>query len=149
GIASGVAARLSQISSSKCSRSATLSAKASFSTLLMDAISTPHFETARAPGRMAPSISGGAQRRLQARVIIARSSGPRRRPPSLAFQSISPGYDLEFAVDGLFHRYDGVHLEPKRGEHRTEFVNGHQIVALHEHVPAPLAHSDHKEVDLE
>lgn len=40
-----------------------------------------------------------------------------RRPPSLAFQSIPPRNDLEFAANGLFHRDDGVHLESKRREH--------------------------------
>src|ERR1051326_4341995 len=68
---------------------------------------------------------------------------------SFAFQAISPVDDLEFAADGFFDRDDGVHLEHERWEHRTEFVNGHQIVALHQHVPAPFADSDHKEVDLE
>ncbi len=68
---------------------------------------------------------------------------------SVSFQSISPGDDLEFAADGFFDRDDGVHLEHERREHRTEFVNGHRIVAFHQHVPAPLADSDHKEVDLE
>src|SRR5438477_10170558 len=71
------------------------------------------------------------------------------REPLLAFQPISPGDHLEFAAYGFFDRYDGVHLEHERREHRTEFVNGHQIVAFHQHVPAPLADTDHKEVDLE
>ena len=68
---------------------------------------------------------------------------------SFAFQAIAPGNDLEFAADGFFDRDDGVHLEPERREHRAEFVNRHQIAAFHQHVPAPLADSDHKEVDLE
>src|SRR5439155_7440384 len=34
-------------------------------------------------------------------------------------------------------------------KHRTELVNGHRIVAFHQHVPAPLADSDHEEFDLE
>src|SRR5438045_823313 len=70
-------------------------------------------------------------------------------PTSFAFQAISPGDDVEFPADGFFDRDDGVHLEHERRQHRTEFVNGHQIVAFHQHVPAPLADSDYKKVDLE
>src|SRR5690349_9758234 len=69
--------------------------------------------------------------------------------PSLVFQPISPGDNFEFAADGFVDRYDRVHLEHERREHRTEFVNGHQIIAFHQHVTAPLPDSDHKEVDLE
>src|SRR5258705_2359408 len=65
------------------------------------------------------------------------------------FQTVSPGDDLEFAADGFFDRDDGMHLEHERRKHRTEFVNSHRIVAFHQHVPAPLADSDHEEVDLE
>src|SRR5436190_18635976 len=74
----------------------------------------------------------------------------RRLPPaSLAFQAVSPGDDLEFAPDGVFDRDDGVHLEDERGQHRTELVNGHGVVAFHQHVPAPLADPDDEELDLE
>jgi len=68
---------------------------------------------------------------------------------SLALQPISPGDNLEFAADGFFDRYNGVHLKHERRKHRTEFVNGHQIVAFHQHVAPPLPHSNHEEVDLE
>ena len=77
------------------------------------------------------------------------SFGRSRRLSSLAFQSISPGDDFEFAAHGFFDRDYGVHLEHECGEHRTELVNGHQIVAFHQHMPTPFADSDHKEVDLE
>lgn len=42
-----------------------------------------------------------------------------------------------------------MHLEYERRKHRTEFVDGHGVVTLHEHVAAPLADADHKKVDLE
>src|SRR5690349_16954639 len=73
--------------------------------------------------------------------ITSRSSRP--------FQAISPGDDLELASHGFFHRNDGVHFEHECREHRTELVNGHQIVAFHQHVAAPLADADHEEVNLE
>src|SRR2546423_12678135 len=73
----------------------------------------------------------------------------RRRSPSLAFQSISPSNYLELAADGFLDRNDGSRLEYESRKHRTELVNGHRIVAFHQHVPAPLADSDHEEFDLE
>src|SRR5205814_1817342 len=53
---------------------------------------------------------------------LGRRPGRSRRgwPPSLAFQSISPGNDLEFAADGFLDRNDGSRLEYERRKHRTE-----------------------------
>ncbi len=70
-------------------------------------------------------------------------------PVLLAFQSISPGYYLEFTADGFLDLNHRVHLENERRKHRTEFMNGHQIVTFHQHVPTPFADSDHEEIDLE
>ena len=42
------------------------------------------------------------------------------RRASLAFQSISPGDDFEFAADSFFDRDDGMHLEHECREHRAE-----------------------------
>lgn len=72
-----------------------------------------------------------------------------RTASSLGFQSIPPGDDFEFAADRFFDRDYGVHLEHECREHRTELVNSYQIVALHQHISAPLADSDYKEVDFE
>ena len=81
------------------------------------------------------------------RVVVGRSRW--RRPPSLAFQSISPGNYLEFAADGFLDRNDGSYLEHESRKHRTKLVNGHEIVALEQHVAAPFANSYHEEFDLE
>src|SRR6185295_14262280 len=70
-------------------------------------------------------------------------------PPSLLFQSISPGNYLQFAADSFFDRNDGMHLEYESGKHRTEFVNGHRIVTFHQHMPIPLANSYYEEFNLE
>ncbi len=67
----------------------------------------------------------------------------------MAFQSISPRDDFEFAADGFLDRNNRMHLEHERRQHLTELVDGHQIVAFHQHMPAPLADPDHKEIDLE
>jgi len=65
------------------------------------------------------------------------------------FQAISPGDDFEFAADGFFDRITGCTSNTKRGKHRAEFVNGHQIVAFPLACARPTRPSDHKEVDLE
>ena len=70
-------------------------------------------------------------------------------PRSLALQSIPPGNDLELAADGFLDRNDGSRLEYESREHRAEFVNGQRIVAVHQHMPTPLANSYHEEFDLE
>src|SRR6266404_1608902 len=70
-------------------------------------------------------------------------------PPSLAFQSISPGNYLEFAADGFLDRNDGSRFEYESRKHRTKLVNGHRIVALYQHMPTPLTDSYHEEFDLE
>jgi|SRR5271170_5625531 len=70
-------------------------------------------------------------------------------PVLFAFESISPGDYLEFAADGFLDLNHRVHLENESRKHRTEFVNGHRIVAFHQHVPTPFADADHEELDLE
>src|SRR5204863_707862 len=67
----------------------------------------------------------------------------------LAFQSISPADDLELAADGFFDRDDRSYLEHEGRKHRTELVNGHEVVALEQHVSAPFANAYHEEFDLE
>src|SRR4051812_13427417 len=68
---------------------------------------------------------------------------------SLAFQSVAPGDDLEFAADCILDRYDWVDLEYECRQHRAKLVDGDGIVAFHQHVPAPFTDSYYEEVDLE
>src|SRR6478672_12321977 len=77
-----------------------------------------------------------------------RGFGVRVRSSS-AFQTVAPGNHLELAAHGLLDRDDRSHLEHERGKHRAELVDGHRIVALHQHVPTPLADSYDEEFDLE
>src|SRR5437870_8788292 len=72
-----------------------------------------------------------------------------RWPPSLAFQSISPGNYLELAADSFLDRNDGSRLEYESRKHRAKLMNGHRIVALYQHMPTPLADPYHEEFDLE
>src|SRR5438067_824002 len=68
---------------------------------------------------------------------------------SLAFQSVAPGHYLEFAPDCVLHADHGMHLKHKCREHGAKLVNGYRIVAFHQHVPTPLAHTHHEKFNLE
>src|SRR6185369_4957082 len=80
---------------------------------------------------------------------VSPRSGRSRRPPSLAFQSISPGNYFEFATDSVLDRDDGSRLEYESRKHRTKFVNRQRIVTVYQHVTTPLTDSHHEEFDLE
>jgi hypothetical protein len=68
---------------------------------------------------------------------------------SLAIQAIAPGDYFEFATNGVLDGDYRVHLEYEGREHRAKLVNGYWIVALHQHMPTPLAHADYEKLDLE
>src|ERR1700674_457329 len=68
---------------------------------------------------------------------------------SLAFQSVAPGDCFEFDPDCVLDGDHGARLEYKGREHRAKLVNRQRIVALHQHMPTPLAHTDYKYLDLE
>ena len=68
---------------------------------------------------------------------------------SLAFQTVAPGYGFEFDPDCVL---DGDHrsrLEFESRVGRAELVYGQRIVAVHQHVSTPLAHSHYEQLDLE
>src|SRR5947207_10210489 len=68
---------------------------------------------------------------------------------SLPFESIAPGNRLEFDPDSVLDGNHGPRLEYKRRPGRANLVNGRRILAVHQHVPTPLAHSHHEQLDLE
>jgi hypothetical protein len=68
---------------------------------------------------------------------------------SLAFQFVAPGDCFEFDPDCVHDRDYGAHLEFKLRERRAKLVNRQGIVAVHQHMPTPLAHTDYEELDLE
>src|SRR5208283_5373392 len=68
---------------------------------------------------------------------------------SVAVQSVAPGDYFEFAPDCVLDADYGVHLEYKCREHRAELVNREWVVPLHQHMPAPLAHTNYEKLDLE
>src|ERR1700692_1919072 len=68
---------------------------------------------------------------------------------SLAFQAFAPGDYFEFAPNCLLDADHGVHLEYKCREHRAKLVNRQRIVAFHQHMPTPLAHTNYEKLDLE
>src|SRR6266567_2793291 len=68
---------------------------------------------------------------------------------SLAFEAIAPGNRFEFDPDSLLDGNHGSCLEYKSWPGRAYLVNGRRIVAVHQHMPAPLAHAHHEQLDLE
>jgi hypothetical protein len=68
---------------------------------------------------------------------------------SLAFQSVAPGDCFEFDPDCVLDGNYGARPEFKCGERRAKLVNRQRIVAVHQHMPTPLAHTHYKKLDLE
>src|SRR5712692_10146636 len=68
---------------------------------------------------------------------------------SLAFESIAPCNRFEFDPDSILDGNHGSCLELKSRPCRAYLVNGQRIVAVHQHMPAPLAHSHDEQLDLE
>src|SRR5208282_2758339 len=69
--------------------------------------------------------------------------------PSLARQSVALGHHFEFRPDCVRDGNYRTCLHRKCREHRTKLVNRQRIVAVHQQVPAPIAHTNHEELDLE
>src|SRR5437773_223239 len=68
---------------------------------------------------------------------------------SLAFEAIAPGNRFEFDPDSLLDGNHGSCLEYKSRPGRAYLVNGRRIIAVHQHMPTPLAHAHHEQLDLE
>jgi hypothetical protein len=68
---------------------------------------------------------------------------------SLAFQSVAPGDYFEFTPDCVLNGDYRVHLEHEGRKHGTKLVNRQRIVAFHQHMPTPLAHTNYEKLDLE
>src|ERR1700674_2051475 len=68
---------------------------------------------------------------------------------SLALESIAPGNRFEFDPDSVLDGNHGSCLEFKSRPGRAYLVNGRRLVAVHQHMPTPLAHSHDEPLDLE
>lgn len=85
-------------------------------------------------------------------LIASLAKGSRRECDvslSLAIQSVAPRDRFEFDPDCVFDGNYGVRLEFKCGERRAKLVNRQRIVAVHQQMPTPLAHSHYEKLDLE
>ena len=67
----------------------------------------------------------------------------------LAFESIAPCNGFKLHSDRVHNGNHRPCFEYKSREGRAELVNGQRIVAVHQHIPAPIAHSHHEQLDLE
>src|ERR1700726_2063120 len=68
---------------------------------------------------------------------------------SVDFQTIAPGHDFKFAAPRVLDRNNRPRLEFESREHGTELVHGDRIVAIRQHVAAPVAYPDNEQLDLE
>src|SRR5437660_6699101 len=68
---------------------------------------------------------------------------------SFALQSVAPSHYFEFGADRVLDGNYGACLHFKCREHRAKLVNRQRIIAVHQHMPTPLAHSHYEELDLE
>jgi hypothetical protein len=68
---------------------------------------------------------------------------------SVVFQSIAPGNGFELDPDSFLDRNHRSHLEFECRESRACLVNGRWIVTVHQHMPAPFAHSHYEQLDFE
>ena len=67
----------------------------------------------------------------------------------LVFESIAKGNRFEFYPDGVLDWNDWSCLKYKSRKHRAELVNGRRIIAVQQHIPAPVTHAYHEHLDLE
>ena len=68
---------------------------------------------------------------------------------SHAFETIPPGNRLEFDPDGVHDGNHGSCLDFKSRKRRTELVNGQRVVAVQQHIAAPVTHAHDEHLDLE
>ena len=62
---------------------------------------------------------------------------------------IAKGDRFEFYPDCILDWNDGTCLEYKSRQHRAELVNGRWIIAVQQHIPAPVTNAYHERFDLE
>src|SRR6266571_1223961 len=67
---------------------------------------------------------------------------------SFALQSVAPSHYFEFGADRVLDGNYGACLHFKCREHRAKLVNRQRIVAVHQQMPTPLAHTHYEELDL-
>src|SRR6266545_3156633 len=67
---------------------------------------------------------------------------------SLGFEPITEGHCFEFDPDRVHNRNHRPCLELESRQHRAELVNRQRVVAVQQHIPAPVAHPYDEHFDL-
>ncbi len=67
----------------------------------------------------------------------------------LAFEPITKGNCFKLHPDGVHNRNHWPCFEYKSREGRADLVNSQRIIAVHQHIPTPIAYSHHEDLDLE
>src|SRR5207244_6680135 len=60
-----------------------------------------------------------------------------------------PGDGFEFDPDGVLYGHHGARLKHKCRERRANLVDRQRIVAVHQHMSTPLAHTHYEHLNLE
>jgi hypothetical protein len=81
--------------------------------------------------------------------LVGNRALERCKQMSAVFQPIAPGDGFEFDADGLLDCNHESCLDFKSRQRRAELVNGQRIVAVHQQVPTPLAHSHNVRLMIE
>ena len=63
---------------------------------------------------------------------------PEEARTSVNFQTIAPSHDFKFAANRVLDRNNRPRLEFESREHGTELVHGDRIVAIRQHIAAPV-----------
>jgi hypothetical protein len=67
----------------------------------------------------------------------------------LAFEFVTKGNCFKLDPDGVHDRNHWPRFKYKGRQHRAELVNRQRIVAIQQHIPAPVPHSYDEHLDLE
>jgi len=67
----------------------------------------------------------------------------------LTLESVAKRNRFEFNANGIVNWNHRSRFKHKGRKHRAEFVNRGRIVAIQQHVTAPVTHTNHEHLDLE
>src|SRR5438270_12998574 len=74
---------------------------------------------------------------------------PRCSKTGLSLQFVPPGHDLELATNSVLDCNDRANLEFEGGQHRGELVHFNRVIAIGQHVAAPISNADYEHLDVE
>jgi hypothetical protein len=76
--------------------------------------------------------------------MIHSGHSPKQVPQSLGFQPIAECDRFKLNAYGIVDGNNGPRFEDKGRKHRAKLVNGCRIVAVQQHITAPVANADNE-----